>query len=59
MAKLNTEVRKALASADVRDAITADGGEPAGSTPEELASYFRREVDKYAKVIRSAHVQPE
>jgi len=59
VAKLNTEVRKALASADVRDAITADGGEPAGSTPEELASYFRREVDKYAKVIRSAHVQPE
>jgi len=59
VAKLNAEVLKALASTDVREAITADGGEPAGSTPEELASYFRREVDKYAKVIRAANVQPE
>jgi tripartite-type tricarboxylate transporter receptor subunit TctC len=59
VAKLNAETLKALAAPDIRDAITKDGGEPAGSTPEELASYFRREVDKYAKVIRTANVQPE
>ncbi len=59
IAKLNGETLKALASADIRDAITKDGGEPAGSTPEELTAYFAREVDKYAKVIRAANIQPE
>jgi tripartite-type tricarboxylate transporter receptor subunit TctC len=59
IAKLNAETLKALASADVRDAITKDGGEPAGSSPEELAAYFKREVDKYAKVIRAANIQSE
>jgi tripartite-type tricarboxylate transporter receptor subunit TctC len=59
IARLNGETLKALASADMRDAITKDGGEAAGSTPEELAAYFKREVDKYAKVIRAANIQPE
>jgi tripartite-type tricarboxylate transporter receptor subunit TctC len=59
IARLNGETLKALASADLRDAITKDGGEPAGSSPEELATYFKREVDKYAKVIRAANIQPE
>jgi tripartite-type tricarboxylate transporter receptor subunit TctC len=59
IARLNGETLKALASADLRDAITKDGGEPAGSSPEELAAYFKREVDKYAKVIRAANIQPE
>ena len=59
VSRLNAETLKALASADMRDAITKDGGEPAGSTPEELAAYFAREVDKYAKVIRAANIQPE
>jgi tripartite-type tricarboxylate transporter receptor subunit TctC len=59
IARLNGETLKALASADLRDAITKDGGEPAGSTPEELAAYFKREVDKYAKVIRAANIQSE
>jgi tripartite-type tricarboxylate transporter receptor subunit TctC len=59
VSKLNAEVLKALASADMRDAIKRDGGEPAGSTPEELAVYFKREVDKYAKVIRAANIQSE
>ena len=59
VAKLNAETLKALAAPDMRDAITKDGGEPAGSTPEELAAYFKQEVDKYAKVIRAANIQSE
>lgn len=57
--RLNAEVQKALNSPDMRDAITKDGGEPKGSTPDELAAYFKREVDKYAKVIRAGKVQAE
>jgi len=57
--KLASEVSKVLSAPDMREAIIKDGAEPVGSTPEELAAYFRREVDKYAKVIRAAKVQLE
>lgn len=54
--KLNAEIIKALKAPDLNDFIRKEGGEPVGSTPEELAAYFKREVDKYAKVIKAANV---
>ena len=57
--RLNTEMMKVLQATDMREAISRDGAEPVGSTPEELGAYFRREVEKYAKVIRTAKVQVE
>ena len=57
--KLNAEIVKALKSPDVRDFITKEGGDPVGSSPEELAKYFRREVEKYAKVIKAGNITAE
>jgi hypothetical protein len=34
-----------------------DGSEPLGSTPDEFGVYFKREVEKYAKVIKAAGAQ--
>lgn len=59
VSRLNVEVQKALGSADLRDAIVNDGGAPRHSTPDELVAYFKREVEKYAKVIQLAKVQSE
>jgi tripartite-type tricarboxylate transporter receptor subunit TctC len=59
IAKLNAEIVRVLQAPDMRDAISRDGAEPVGSTPEALGAYFRREVEKYAKVIRTANVQVE
>jgi tripartite-type tricarboxylate transporter receptor subunit TctC len=59
IAKVNAEIVKVLQAPEMREAISKDGAEPVGSTPEELGAYFRREVDKYAKVIRTANVQVE
>ncbi len=56
VAKLNGEIIKALKSPDVNEFIRKEGGEPVGSTPEQLATYFKREVDKYAKVIKAANI---
>ncbi len=56
VAKFNAEILKALKSPDVNDFIRKEGGEPVGSTPEELAAYFKREVEKYAKVIKAANI---
>ena len=56
IAKLNTEILKALKAPDLNDFIRKEGGEPVGSTPEELAAYFKREAAKYTKVINAANV---
>ncbi len=54
--KLNSEILKALKAADVLDFMTKEGGEPVGSTPEELTAMFRREITKYAKVIEAGQI---
>lgn len=59
IAKLNAEVVKALKSPDVQEYMAKEGGEPVGSTPEELSAYFKREVEKYAKVIKAGNIHVE
>jgi tripartite-type tricarboxylate transporter receptor subunit TctC len=56
IAKVNAEIIKALKAPDLNDFIRKEGGEPVGSTPEELAAYFKRENVKYGKVIKAANV---
>ncbi len=57
--KLSGEVQKALKNPEMRDFLVKEGAEPVGSTPQELAAYFAREVDKYAKVIKAAQIRFE
>ena len=59
VAKMNAEIVKALKAPDIRDFITREGGDPVGSSPEELAKYFQREVGKYAKVIKAGNITAE
>src|SRR6266851_4476813 len=48
--KLNGEINKALAAADVRAKLSAAGIEIQGGTPAVLADYIKAEVVKWAKV---------
>jgi len=57
--KLNAEILKALKAPDVIDYLSHDGADPVGSTPAELAANYRREIVKYAKLIKAANIQPE
>jgi tripartite-type tricarboxylate transporter receptor subunit TctC len=59
VARLHAEIVRALQAADMREIIIKDGAEPVGSTPEELGAYFRRETEKYAKVIKAANIRPD
>jgi tripartite-type tricarboxylate transporter receptor subunit TctC len=54
--KLNAEILKALKSSDVTSYMAKEGGQPVGSTPQELASMFQKEVAKYATVISKANI---
>jgi tripartite-type tricarboxylate transporter receptor subunit TctC len=52
--RYHAEMMKVLQDRDVRSLMEKDGSEPLGSTPEEFGAYFKREVDKYAKVIQAS-----
>jgi tripartite-type tricarboxylate transporter receptor subunit TctC len=56
---LNAAAQKSLALPDVRERLLALASPPAGGTPEEFAAYMKREVDKWARVIRGANIKPE
>lgn len=57
--RLNAEVMKALQSADVKAKLAAQGAEPLGSTPDEYAAYVRKELDRWARVVKATGVTIE
>ena len=57
--KLNAAVNKATARPEMRERLSGQGAEPLGGTPQDLASYLRRELAKYGKVIRAAGIRGE
>jgi tripartite-type tricarboxylate transporter receptor subunit TctC len=56
--QISADVRRALASADVRERFATRGAVPKPSTPEEFGRFVRAEIDKLGKLIRAAGVTP-
>ncbi len=54
IAKLNAATVKALGTAEVKQAIAANGSEATPSTPEEFARFIREEYERIGKVARAA-----
>lgn len=54
--RISVETDKALKSADIRDRFVVEGLEPMGGTPEAFAAFVKREIDKYAKVVKAAAI---
>ena len=50
---------KALALPDVKQRLSEQGAEAAGTTPEEFAAYIRAEIAKYAGIIRKSGAKVE
>lgn len=57
--KLNSEIIKALESADTRDKLTAQGFEIRTTTPEQMGSYIRAEIAKWGPVVRESGATPD
>jgi tripartite-type tricarboxylate transporter receptor subunit TctC len=54
LARLSTEVVKALESADVRKGLTALGVEPWAGTAEQLAELLRTDIKRYGAIVSTA-----
>jgi tripartite-type tricarboxylate transporter receptor subunit TctC len=57
--KLNTEIVRGLAAADVKERISTLGAELTTSTPEELDRFNRSQIAQWAKVVKFAHAHPD
>lgn len=55
--KLNAELNRALQLPDVKASLAADGAEPAGGTPQELAKSIRDGSQKWGKLIKELGVK--
>jgi tripartite-type tricarboxylate transporter receptor subunit TctC len=57
--RLNDEIRRAISLPAIKDRMTAEGLDVAPSSPEEFAAYLRKDIDKWARVVKAARVKPE
>jgi len=59
IALLNSEVNAILRTPEVRDNLVKQGLEPIPGGPDELARMMQTDLDRWSKVIRSAHIKPD
>ncbi|RYF82415.1 MAG: tripartite tricarboxylate transporter substrate binding protein [Comamonadaceae bacterium] len=50
--RIQAEVARALATADVKEKMLAQGAIPSGSTPSEFTQHIAREHEKWAQVVK-------
>ncbi len=58
IARLQSEVHKALALPQVRDIFVNGGYEPLGNTPAEAREFLRAEVKLYGDIVKKIGLQP-
>ena len=59
IAKINADTNAALVYPSVKTRFEELGADPKGSTPAELASFLKSEIDKWGPVIREAKISVE
>jgi tripartite-type tricarboxylate transporter receptor subunit TctC len=55
--KLNSEIAKALKTKEIIEFMPREALDPVASSPEELAANFKREIDRYAKIIKAGNIK--
>lgn len=57
--RLNAEIARSLAKPAIREKFAAQGLEPGGGKPQELATEIQAETVRWADVIRKQNIKPE
>ena len=57
--RLNAAVINALKAPEVREQMARQGLEPIGSTPAEFAAHLKREVARWARVVKEAGIKAD
>jgi tripartite-type tricarboxylate transporter receptor subunit TctC len=57
--KLNAEINKAISRADVKAVWDKQGATPLVMSPAEFDAYLRKDIEKWAKVVKDAGIKPQ
>jgi len=57
--RLNGEIHKAMATAEMKKVFSDFGAEPSPTTPEQFSGMVRQEIVKWSKVVKDANIKPE
>ena len=55
--RLNAEIAKVIAKPEIRDAWAKQGAVPMTMTPDQFGAFLRQDIDKWAKVVKTAGIQ--
>jgi tripartite-type tricarboxylate transporter receptor subunit TctC len=55
--RLNAEIAKIIAKASVREAWSKQGAVPMTMTPAQFDAFLRRDIDKWAEIIKKADIK--
>jgi len=59
VARLNADMVKVLARADVKDTLGAQGLEVRSSTPEQFAAHIKSEIARFTRIAKAANIKAE
>ncbi|HWI99746.1 MAG TPA: tripartite tricarboxylate transporter substrate binding protein [Burkholderiales bacterium] len=59
VSRIQQEISRVVGLADTQERLSQFGAEPIASSPEDFAAYTKAEHDKFAKLVKSAGIQPE
>ena len=57
--QLHAEIMKILQQAEIQDRLKSLGMQPSSMTPDQVAAFQKAEVEKWAQVIKAAHIKLE
>ena len=57
--RLNSEIAKALKGKDLQDFMAREALDPVASSPAQLEANFKREIARYAKIIKAGNITVE
>jgi tripartite-type tricarboxylate transporter receptor subunit TctC len=59
IARLHTEITKAMAHAETREKLIAQGTDPVDSNPKAFGAFMKAESAKWAGVIKTANIKAD
>ena len=59
IARVSGEAVKALRMPDVVRTLSSQGAEPVGNTPEEFTAFVKSEIEKWARLVKLAHMKAD
>ena len=57
--RLNREIIKILRMPDVRERLAGQGAEPVGNTPDEYAVLLKADLERWARVVKTAGIRAD